>query len=673
MSDSTQSSSEARRNRTCEVPDPSPKSGRGTGSANDLPQGCRKRKIKCVTDLSSKDLSGRCSRCNKMDLECIYNPPAIKRKRKRNETRIRELEQKLEEVQQSISKEQGANRCTPLASGVSSMTEPIDGSLLASSQITDGHSGCESSPGISERAFAKGPVKDDPIYRGIIEESLADKLCIVFCTEMLPHYPLILPPAPISYKTLRDDRPAILRAIIATASSIYAPDLWKFLFQDAERYIMEQALMRGRKSLDLIQAALLLATWSHPPKRFEDLNFGQFVNIAVTMVLDLRSSNDLRYLISSDPVAASTEGSLEVARTFLACYLLSSSIAMSLRRPNTMPYNTWVRDCLAVLNSTATTHIGDRRLVAWIDLQKLAEETLAIAGIDGNSLGRSTDSRTPLILKSGLERVKAWRQTVSDDIMHDTLDIHYNVILLNLSEPGLHGKHNANDFRPPYAINTRLAAYPLTENQPHFIDACIECLEVSRKIMQIFKHMSAESIRQKPVIVFTRIMYAAVIIVKLAVLEEPNFKESRSSAPGSDMEILHTTLDKLVLAAEGSRYFVPATFCAVLRRLLSRCAQRDSQATNAHDALIEPLTNLELEDSPADHSLIQSLADTADQIPPYLLEEELQVFDNGSPSLGMDSQTSSNPLTLFDDYVESTADEVASVMFWNNFLSEASF
>lgn len=94
------------------------------------------------------------------------------------------------------------------------------------------------------------------------------------------------------------------------------------------------------------------------------------------------------------------------------------SIAMSLRRPNTMPYNSWVRDCLAVLNSTATTHIGDRRLVAWIHLQKLAEETLAMAGIDGSSSGRSQDSRTHLNLKSGLERVKAWRHTVSDDIMH---------------------------------------------------------------------------------------------------------------------------------------------------------------------------------------------------------------------------------------------------------------
>jgi hypothetical protein len=523
---------------------------------------------------------------------------------------------------------------------------------------------------------------------------------------MLPHYPLILPPAPISYKTLRDDRPAILRAIIATASSIYAPDLWKSLFQDAERYIMEQALMRGRKSLDLIQAALLLATWSHPPKNFEDLNFGQFVNIAATMIIDLRSSNDPRYLVSPESVAESTQGSLEVARTFLACYLLSSrysgmfpdliaffscffSIAMSLRRPNTMPYNTWVGDCLAVLNSTATTHIGDRRLVAWIHLQKLAEETLAMAGIDGNSSGRSTDSRTHLILKSGLERVKAWRQTVSDEITHgtfsffllflldsklmptDTLNIHYHVILLNLSEPGLHGKHNANGFRPPYSINTRPAADPLIQNQPQFIDARMKCLEVGRKMMQIFKHMSAETIRQKPVITFTRIMYAAVIIVKLAVFEGPN--SEHSSEIDSDMEVLHQIHEKLASAAEGSRYLVPATFCAVLRRLLSRCVRRDPQATNGHDALIEPLANLELEDSPVDHSSTHSLVDPVIRDPPYLPEEGHQLSDIGPASLGMEIQASSNLFALFDDHVPSTPDDVAAAMLWNNFLSEDSF
>lgn len=88
---------------------------------------------------------------------------------------------------------------------------------------------------------------------------------------------------------------------------------------------MEQAMIFGRKSLDLIQAALVLATWSHPPDRFQDLNFGQFVNIAATMVIDLRSSNDKRHQIpSSDSEAAQTGEYLEAARTFSACYLLCS-------------------------------------------------------------------------------------------------------------------------------------------------------------------------------------------------------------------------------------------------------------------------------------------------------------------------------------------------------------
>ncbi|VUC31012.1 unnamed protein product [Clonostachys rosea] len=673
MSKSTQSSSETRRNRTCEVLNLSYlcKVGRAIISANDLLQGCRKRKIKCIPDLGSKHLSGRCSRCNKMDLECIYNPPAIKRKRKRNETRIRELEQKLEEVQQSISNEQGANRWTSSTSGLSPMTERINGSLLTPGQITEGHSGCESSHGMAEESFVKKYANDDPVSRGMIEEPLADKLCIVFCTEMLPHYPLVLPPAPISYQTLREDRPAILRAIMATASSIWAPDLWKPLFEDAERYVMEQALMRGQKNLDLIQAALLLATWSHPPKRFQDLNFGQFVNIAATMILDLQSSNDPQYLVSSNSITTSVEGSLEVARTFSACYLLSSSIAMSLRRPNIMPYNSWVQDCLTVLINATATHIGDRRLVAWIHLQQLAEETLAMAGIDGNSLGRSTDPRTVLILKSGLERTKAWRQKLPDDIMHDTLDIHYHVILLNLSEPGLHDKYNPKDFRPPYAIHTRPAVYPLIKNQPQFLNARMECLEVARNMMQIFRHLSAEAVRQKPVISFTRLMYAAVIIVKLSVLEKSGSGELHSSEEISDMEVLRQILNKLVSAAEGSQYLVPATFCAVLRRMLSQCAQRDSQATNGHDALIEPLINLELEDSTAGHST-RSLMDPIIRVPP-LPAEEHRNSDIGPPSLRMEIQPSPNAFTLFDDYRQSTPDDVAAAMFWNNFLNEASF
>ncbi|KAF5653933.1 hypothetical protein F25303_1794 [Fusarium sp. NRRL 25303] len=151
---------------------------------------------------------------------------------------------------------------------------------------------------------SESPTEGDPVSRGIIEESVAEELYIKFFTELLPQYPLILPDAPLSWRTLQQDRPALFRAVLATSSSCFRSDLWTPLFRDAERCVMEQAMIYGRKSLDLIQAALVLVTWSHPPDKFEHLNFSQFINIAAAMVIDLRCSNDERYEIpTSDPGA----------------------------------------------------------------------------------------------------------------------------------------------------------------------------------------------------------------------------------------------------------------------------------------------------------------------------------------------------------------------------------
>lgn len=84
-------------------------------------------------------------------------------------------------------------------------------------------------------------------------------------------------------------------------------------------------MIYGRKSIDLIQAALVLITWSHPPDKFQHLNFGEFINIATTMVIDLRCSNDERYQIaSSNPQVLHTKEHLETVRAFPACYFLCS-------------------------------------------------------------------------------------------------------------------------------------------------------------------------------------------------------------------------------------------------------------------------------------------------------------------------------------------------------------
>ncbi|KAJ4213321.1 hypothetical protein NW759_011163 [Fusarium solani] len=647
MSPSGDSAVETRLNRTCE--------------------GCRRRKIKCIPDPSETDLvSKRCTRCTKLDLDCVFHAPATKRRRRRNETRIRELEQKLEEVQRSVAREQRAELWTPSTSEASTTPASANEQLLAPSRIP------ATSPGrpVSREVPDQLPAKEDPVARGIIEEPLAEELCVQFCTELLPRYPLILPPVPLSWRALQRHRPALFRAMLATASSSFKPSLWKSLFQDAERYVMEQAMIFGRKSLDLIQAALVLATWSHPPDRFQDLNFGQFVNIAATMVIDLRSSNDKRYQIpSSDSEAAQTGEYLEAARTFSACYLLCSSIAMAFRRPNTLRWGSWVRDCTNILDPRSIAHIGDRRLAAWIRLQRLAEESLTMVGLDEGSSINFSDARTRIILKGGFERVKEWRQNLHDDIMTETLEIHHYMILLNFCEPGLYDNHELQDFRPPYAIHTLPSTDVFTRDSPQFVDARIECLDIAHNLINMFLRLAGDGLRQVPVIVFTRMMYAVVVIIKLEVFNRPSSEVGYMSKGDhmSAIDMLRRILACLATAADGSRFRVPATFHAVLQRLLSRCGESFSRLHMGQDEIIEPLMNLQVDESRHERSITPSAISREPPAPDH------QAFAIDPALHNMEVPSFQDPSIPFNDLFQSAPDDAAAMMFWNSFLGDGYF
>ncbi|KAJ4119817.1 hypothetical protein NW765_015235 [Fusarium oxysporum] len=641
---------ETRLNRTCE--------------------GCRKRKIRCISDLSNSQPSlEKCNRCRKLDIECVFNAPATRKRRRRNETRIHELEQKLEEVQRVVATGRQGDLCIPPTSEASLTPASSQGSFPSFGRIST----TSPSHSTSYETTSESPVKGDPVSRGIIEESLAEELYTKFFTDLLPHYPLIQPDAPLSWRALQQDRPALFRAILATSSSSFRPDLWTPLFRDAERYVMEEAMIYGRKSIDLIQAALVLVTWSHPPDKFQHLNFGQFINIAATMVIDLRSSNDERYQIpSSNPEVLHTKEYLEAVRAFSACYFLCSGIAMSFRRPSTLYYGPWVQECINILDSPASTHLGDRRLAAWIRLQRLAEESLAIArvGSDENSSRfNHSDPRTRFILQGCLERVKDWRQNLPEEIMTLTLEIHYHVILLNLYEPVLYDNHEFRDFRPPYAIHTFLSTNTFAPDLPQYVDARIECLDVARNLIQLFLQFSPKILQQVPVIVFTRMMYAVVMVIKLEVFNRP-------TTDGGDMseveqiaalDLMRLVLEKLKLSSDEGRFFIPTTFHAVLGRLHSRCVEiywRLAMGQNEMNQIIKPLMNLHVQDSSKEKEETSSEVHRKRPIPQQQVLGLEYLSQQTEDGVFLDTSIS------LDDCFPSAAANSGVEVLWTNFFSK---
>ncbi|KAF7557065.1 hypothetical protein G7Z17_g970 [Cylindrodendrum hubeiense] len=255
-------------------------------------QGCRHRRIKCV--IAPQDLQPgqkKCARCLKLEIDCVFVPPAIKKTRKRNEARIKELERKFQEIQSNINEVRGA----PLVS-LSGSIEDSDAQLPA---LSDGRSPAVTSGTPDTLLLSASPdsATADPVSRGLLSHSQAEGLYWAFCHNLAPLYPLVHVPESSTCEATRGVRPALFRAILTVASSATDPCLSRALFQDTGRFLAEKVAVAGEKSLDLIQALLIMATWQQPPEKFQGLKFSQSAQMAATMVMDLQSSNDELYKI----------------------------------------------------------------------------------------------------------------------------------------------------------------------------------------------------------------------------------------------------------------------------------------------------------------------------------------------------------------------------------------
>lgn len=357
---------------------------------------------------------------------------------------------------------------------------------------------------------------------------------------------------------------------------------------------------------------------------------------------------------------------------------------MAFRRPNILRWGSWVKDCTNILDPRSIAHIGDRRLAAWIRLQRLAEDSLTMVGLDEGSSINFSDARASLILKGGFERVKEWRQHLPDDIMTgkmtrqlfllpltvvETLEIHHYMILLTFCEPGLYDSHELQDFRPPYAIHTLPSAGAFTRDSPQFVDARIECLDVAHNLINMFLRLTGDGLRQVPVIVFTRMMYAVVVIIKPEVFNRPSSEVGYMSKGDhmSAIDMLRRILACLATAADGSRFRVPATFHAVLQRSLSRCGESFSRLHMGQDEIIEPLMNLQVDESRHERP------NTPPAVPREPSAPDHQAFAVEPLPHHMEIPSFQDPSIPFNDLFQGAPDDAAAMMFWNSFLGDGYF
>jgi hypothetical protein len=425
-------------------------------------EACRLSKVRCLVNPDAD--STQCQRCAKAGRPCVFAPPAKRRQRKRTDVRVTELEKEIKQMRDLLktTNNQPSHDISDHESGDEGsddqlqepeQTTPTEPPLLSNTaNPTPGTSDQWSVPPI-EKTHAPsaskcgpkeliGPAENDIIERGVITEHEAEELMGIWRKDLVNGCPGITIPGHSTAYELRRAKPSLFHAIMAAAAHSKGSELSDRLHEEAVYLYARTAFIKGEKSVDAIQALLVTVAYYSPPKTPGQLQIYQWVNMAASMALELglaskpRTHEQLpKRAIRSLQKISSPEELLEHCRTVLTLYIISAGFSMRLKRPNILLFNSWMEECVLMLDKSKL--LDDRRTIAWLKLQRIADEANTAFGFDDASTSFSlSELRMQIILRIFDRRMQDWKKSVSDEVMTLFLMIEYYQNMLSMWEFG---------------------------------------------------------------------------------------------------------------------------------------------------------------------------------------------------------------------------------------------
>jgi hypothetical protein len=176
---------------------------------------------------------------------------------------------------------------------------------------------------------ANRPPPEDVVDRGIISLEDAEQLVAFFIHELASFFPLVVLPASTTAVQLRQMKPILFLSVISAAAISIDAGLAGVLNREMVRLYAERFFIEGEKSLELVQALLVMIIFYYPPGSPLKLQFYQYTHIASTMALEIglatkrrvskkRSDRKNRHEPHDELLA-------EQARAVLGCYHLGSA------------------------------------------------------------------------------------------------------------------------------------------------------------------------------------------------------------------------------------------------------------------------------------------------------------------------------------------------------------
>ncbi|RMY51128.1 hypothetical protein D0865_06512 [Hortaea werneckii] len=569
---------------------------------------CRSQKVRCLPSDANPNICQRCKR----------------KQRKRTDTRVAELESEMRSMRQMLKdKQDGASGPSDKASTVNVQRQQGQDNTFAASSRHDHHLGEPSNPVTSamqpavqtpqnalpaRSAAVTERTDSDIVDRGILSMATARQLFETYRKDLFPHYPFIPIPESMVAEEMRETQPTLFLAIVAAAAAKEHSDLSATLDKEVLQQYATKVVVQSEKSLELVQALHISAIWYHPPSKFGQLKYYEYIHMAATMAMDIgigtrpaeqrnrfpgagRGGASSWHSSSIHPIEDIADPDLSMAprsrvqsdntaettnrRAFLACYAICAAVSLALRRPNMLRANSYVRECAEYLEQSKDSLPTDATLVVWSRLIMIAEEiSVSFAYDDPGGIASIAELRTQLMHKDFHKRLVNWYDNVPAKAMNSSLKMMYYTVRLYLHEIALHVDHSPNDFRAPYQMGT---VHPYEgEEIPTGVlaETVAQCIQCSHALLDTFLAMDHDSCRALPVFSFVRISYAAFILAKFCLSASHAGSRLGAVLDRSSLKA-ESYLDRAILHVREIvgplRCRVPAIFLALLFKLRQWC------------------------------------------------------------------------------------------------------
>ncbi|KAL9079404.1 MAG: hypothetical protein Q9157_001703 [Trypethelium eluteriae] len=513
---------------------------------------CRSLKVRCDQDVSGD----ACKRCRKAGRQCIISEATRKRTRKAD-SRVAELEKKIDALTASLQAQGQGKRADQLVPG------DFPGGFSEADRLY--RSSTENGRGQKRRRtddnFQTESVRNEPVTTGpyvqpgnplqqaidpafstrttvaeseasvhypgpsvpflggekqqdqlrviqridqLVDREQQNRIFTKYHKEMSMQVPAVVFPEETVADEVRTTRPILFLSILNAGSvGILAYETQAEITEELIQTLATGIIVKGEKSLELVQAIQIVCFWFKPPPKTDMTNYYQLIHLAAVMAIDL---------------GLGRPQSENIANTFAEGTVDEYSTSMILRRPNLLKWDNYVEQCIELLEESQDAAPTDPLLCAFIKVQHISETIGVEFGMNDPTAQISINDQKVKYQINEFEReLKHFRRERPKERSAPALELSYHVCNLYLHEIVMHVNHNIDDFRVPVTEESLKGALkPGEKLTPTQINAITECQNGAFGILDSYCGMQWETVRSLPMFLyFVRIVYAFVILLKL--------------------------------------------------------------------------------------------------------------------------------------------------------------